>query len=136
MTKEKTKKESNSGTLATTFYLVDSANKRRNKRSTPTLLLGVIERYPDSTAKEIENRTVNGRSKSILSNYESANNVRKAKGFTLYPNLRAYITARLTAVIRYYTASDVIEGTFNGSIPLIRTITDGKTRYRLGVVST
>ena len=119
---------------AKTLYIVDVANKRRNKKSMPTLLLGVIEKNPDISAKDIENKIVNSRNKAIIANYDSANAVRKAKGFALYPSLRAYIKTRLTAVIRYYTASDVIKDVFGGTLPLVRTVSDGKTRYRLGIV--
>jgi len=98
----------------------DSLNKRKIKKSTPTLILNYIERYGEVSAKDIENGLTKGRSKAIITAYNTANAVRKAKGKEVYPSLRSYLKARITAVIRYYTNKGIIENLFNGRFPIIR----------------
>ena len=120
---------------AKTVYIVDSFNKRKIKKSTPTLLLGVLEKFPKSTLKEIENKAVSNRNKSLISNFNSANTIRKVKGYSLYPNLRAYVNARLRAIIRYYTNKEVINNTFNGLFPIVKEEVSGKDRYTLNKIT-
>jgi len=115
-------------------YIVDRFSKRKIKKSTPTLLLGIIENNPRSTLKDIENRAVKGRNKAIVGNYNSANTVRIAKGVSPYPNLRGYISTRLRAVIRYYLNKEVISNTFGGLYPILKEDIDGRDRYSLNKV--
>ena len=49
-----------------TVYIVDRFNKRKFKKSTPTLLLGVLEKNPNSTLKDIENKTIRILGRSII----------------------------------------------------------------------
>ena len=99
--------------------LVDIKNKRRLKKSVPTLILNTLERLNGATLKELESALVKSPVKPLKEAYKKANNVRKAKGYEPYNSLRAFVKARIIAVKRYYTAKDVIRDVFNGKSPLV-----------------
>ena len=99
-------------------YTVDFLNKRRVKTSIPTLILSEIENK-SLTAKEIENSLFNKNNKSIR--------VVKEK----YPDFRAYLKRRITAVFRYYLNNSVIEEL--GGRAVIRELKDGKEYYSLSL---
>ena len=121
--------------IAKTFYIVDKFSKRKIKKSTPTLLLGYIEKNPGSSLKVIENKAVASRNKALVANFNTANSVRKAKGYASYTDLRAYVSSRLKAVVRYYLNKGVIENTFNGLTPIVKEDKNGKDLYSLGTYS-
>jgi len=104
-------------------YLIDIANKRKLKKSTPTLILNKLEAFPFITRKELENRLVSSPTKPLKTNYNTALAVAKAKGNASF-TLRDYISRRITALIRYYTASDIIEGIFNNNPPIVKSKND------------
>lgn len=112
-------------------YLIDTVNKRRLKKSTPTAILNLFEKYPNSTAKEIENKAV--KITAVKNGYKIA--LAKAVAVGKEPfTLRTYTARRIKAVITYYSASDVIKDVFNGNFPLIRRVKDGLDRFTLGVL--
>jgi len=101
-----------------TVYTVDFLNKRRVKASIPTLILSEIEGKA-LTPKEIENSLFKKNNKSIR--------IVKEK----YPDFRAYLKRRITAVFRYYLNNSVIEEI--GGRAVIRELKDGKEYYSLSL---
>jgi len=101
-----------------TVYTVDFLNKRRVKTSIPTLILSEIENK-SLTPKEIENNLFRKNNKALQ--------VAKVK----YPDFRAYLKRRITAVFRYYLNSEVIKDI--GGRAVIRELKDGKEYYSLSL---
>ena len=101
-----------------TVYTVDFLNKRRVKASIPTLILSEIE-GKSLTPKEIENNLFRKNNKALQ--------VAKVK----YPDFRAYLKRRITAVFRYYLNSEVIKDI--GGRAVIRELKDGKEYYSLSL---
>ena len=101
-----------------TVYTVDFLNKRRVKTSIPTLILSEIENK-SLTPKEIEN--------SLFRKNNKALRIVKEK----YPDFRAYLKRRITAVFRYYLNNSVIEEI--GGRAVIRELKDGKEYYSLSL---
>ena len=101
-----------------TVYTVDFLNKRRVKASIPTLILSEIE-GKSLTPKEIENNLFRKNNKALQ--------VAKGK----YPEFRAYLKRRITAVFRYYLNSSVIEDI--GGRAVIREVKDSKEYYSLSL---
>jgi len=114
-------------------FTVDIANKRRSKKSTPTLILNALERSPDSSIKEIENRLASNPSVALKANYNTAKAVRLAKGFNAI-SLRDYVRDRIKKVFKYYLNPNVVTDVFSGYNPLIFTVdSKGIERYSLTV---
>jgi len=111
--------------------LIDVANKRRIKKSAPTLILNKIESLNGATLKEIENALAKSPTADFKKSYNSANSVRIAKGFEPYAKIRDFVIARLTAVKRYYTAENVVRDVFNGIPPLVSVNENGKENFYL-----
>ena len=101
-----------------TVYTVDFLNKRRVKTSIPTLILSEIENK-SLTPKEIEN--------SLFRKNNKALRIVKEK----YPDFRAYLKRRITAVFRYYLNNSVIEEI--GGRAVIRELKNGKEYYSLSL---
>ena len=101
-----------------TVYTVDFLNKRRVKASIPTLILSEIE-GKSLTPKEIENNLFRKNNKALQ--------VAKVK----YPDFRAYLKRRITAVFRYYLNSEVIKDI--GGRAVIREVKDNKEYYSLSL---
>ena len=99
-----------------TVYTVDFLNKRRVKTSIPTLILSEIENK-SLTPKEIEN--------SLFRKNNKALRIVKEK----YPDFRAYLKRRITAVFRYYLNNSVIEEI--GGRAILREVKDNKEYYSL-----
>ena len=118
-----------SGTVKN-VYIVDSFNKRKLKKSVPTAILNIIENYPDSTIKDIENKAVN--LVAVKNGFTLAVAVAVAKGNESF-TIRAFARRRIIAVIRYYTALDVVKGVFNGLNPIVKRADNGIDRYTLGI---
>ena len=111
-------------------YLIDIEKKRKNKKSTPTFILNYIESNPNATAKDIENYLTNSTNKDLLTNFNTALAVSKAKYNKVFTK-REYLKRRINKTLGYYTAKDVINTVFSGLIPLIKEVLDGKDRYTL-----
>ena len=101
-----------------TVYTVDFLNKRRVKASIPTLILSEIE-GKSLTPKEIENNLFRKNNKALQ--------VAKVK----YPDFRAYLKRRITAVFRYYLNSEVIKDI--GGRAVIREVKDNKEYFSLSL---
>ena len=103
---------------------IDFFNKRKIKKSIPTYLINILEKFPEGLlVKELENKIVSSKDKFILE--KKAEIEKKDKAF------REFIKGRITAVVRYYNAPDVIESEFNGSRPLILDKTGEKNKLIL-----
>ena len=111
-------------------FIVDLYNKRKLKNSVPTAILNALERNADSSKKELANRIVGSSNKAVTKAFNTALAVAVAKNRPRF-SLRSFIERRITAVIRYYTATDVITDVFNGSFPIIRRNDNGLDRYTL-----
>lgn len=110
------------------FYLVDLANKRKLKKSAPTTILNIIEKNPDSSIKDIENRAV--KLTPIKSAYAIALKKAIAIGKEKF-SLRTFARRRIVAVLRYYTASDIVTAVFSGKNPILKRDDKGIDRYTL-----
>lgn len=112
------------------IYLVDLANKRKLKKSVPTNILNLIEKYPDSSVKDLENRAV--KLAGIKNGYSIALKKAVAIGNEKF-TLRTFARRRIVAVLRYYSAADVVSAVFSGKNPIIKRSIKDIDRYTLGV---
>ena len=99
--------------------LIDIKGKRRFKNSTPTLILNTLEKLKGGTLKEVENKLVSSKNKSLIANFNKANLVRIAKGNEPYSTLREYVRVRINKVKTYYFAKDIIKDIFNERPPIV-----------------